>query len=76
VISPVATVSIDWGRRPVSIEYQCVGIDDGSLPLLTVQGTDDEYGTLGQVHGITDRVAQTEVVELVIPAQAGIFMRQ
>ncbi len=33
-------------------------------PLLAVQGIDDEYGTLEQVHGIARRVAQTEIVEL------------
>jgi pimeloyl-ACP methyl ester carboxylesterase len=33
-------------------------------PLLAVQGVDDEYGTLEQVHGIARRVAQAEIVEL------------
>ena len=64
MISTVDTVSIDRGRRPVGIEYQWVGNDDGPLPLMVVQGADDVYGTLAQVHGIADRVAQTVVVEL------------
>ena len=33
-------------------------------PLLAVQGLDDEYGTLAQVHGIACRVQQTELLEL------------
>lgn len=33
-------------------------------PLLAVQGLDDEYGTLEQVHGIARRVNQAKVVEL------------
>jgi len=33
-------------------------------PLLAVQGIDDEYGTLEQVHGIGRRLNQCEVVEL------------
>jgi len=32
-------------------------------PLLAVQGLDDEYGTLEQVHGIARRAAQARVVE-------------
>ncbi len=47
---------LDW-----SIEDKIVAI---RCPLLAVQGIDDEYGTLAQVHGIERRVAQTEVVEL------------
>lgn len=33
-------------------------------PLLAVQGLDDEYGTLAQVHGIAERVPGTEVLVL------------
>lgn len=33
-------------------------------PLLAVQGLDDEYGTLAQIHGIARRVPQTELLEL------------
>jgi pimeloyl-ACP methyl ester carboxylesterase len=47
----------DW-----SIENELAAIE---CPLLAVQGLDDEYGSLEQVHGIARRAAQTEVVELV-----------
>lgn len=33
-------------------------------PLLAVQGVDDEYGTLEQIHGIARRVPQTRTLEL------------
>jgi pimeloyl-ACP methyl ester carboxylesterase len=33
-------------------------------PLLAVQGLDDEYGTLEQIHGIARRVPQTTLLEL------------
>ncbi|MFZ2295616.1 MAG: alpha/beta hydrolase [Polaromonas sp.] len=33
-------------------------------PLLAVQGLDDEYGTLKQIHGIARLVPQTELLEL------------
>jgi pimeloyl-ACP methyl ester carboxylesterase len=33
-------------------------------PLLAVQGLDDEYGTLQQVHGIAQRLPQTELLSL------------
>jgi pimeloyl-ACP methyl ester carboxylesterase len=33
-------------------------------PLLAVQGVDDPYGTLAQVHGIQDRVAETRLLVL------------
>jgi len=33
-------------------------------PLLAVQGLDDEYGTLAQIHGIRERVPQTQTLEL------------
>jgi len=33
-------------------------------PLLAVQGLDDEYGTLAQIHGIARQVPQTELLEL------------
>jgi pimeloyl-ACP methyl ester carboxylesterase len=33
-------------------------------PLLAMQGLDDEYGTLAQVHGITEQVPQAQVLEL------------
>lgn len=46
----------DW-----SIENE---IEDIRCPLLAVQGLDDEYGTLEQVHGIARRAAHARVVEL------------
>ena len=46
----------DW-----SIENELEAI---RCPLLAVQGLDDEYGTLEQIHGIARRVAQTEIAEL------------
>ena len=33
-------------------------------PLLAVQGLDDEYGTLAQLHGIAQRVPQTRMLKL------------
>jgi pimeloyl-ACP methyl ester carboxylesterase len=33
-------------------------------PLLAVQGVDDEYGTMAQIHGIARRVPQAELLEL------------
>jgi len=47
--------------RAWSIENEISAI---SCPLLAVQGVDDEYGTLEQVHGIARPVAQAEIVEL------------
>ena len=40
--------------------------DIGGLtgPLLAVQGLDDEYGTLEQIHGIARRLPHTELLEL------------
>jgi pimeloyl-ACP methyl ester carboxylesterase len=35
-----------------------------SCPLLAVQGLDDEYGTLEQIHGIQRRLPWTRIVEL------------
>ena len=46
----------DW-----SIENELAAIE---CPLLAVQGLDDEYGSLEQIHGIARRALQTEVVEL------------
>jgi pimeloyl-ACP methyl ester carboxylesterase len=44
-----------------SIEDEIAAI---ACPLLAVQGIDDEYGTLAQIHGIAQRVPQTELLEL------------
>ena len=46
----------DW-----SIESDIARI---SCPVLAVQGLDDEYGTMAQMHGIAQRVAQAEVLAL------------
>jgi pimeloyl-ACP methyl ester carboxylesterase len=51
--------------RQWSIEAEIAAIQ---CPLLAVQGLDDEYGTLEQVHGIARRAPQTELLEL---AQCG-----
>ena len=47
--------------RAWSIENEIATI---ACPLLAVQGLDDEYGTLEQIHGIARRVAHTETVEM------------
>jgi len=47
-----------WSIEPMLGGLRC--------PILAVQGTDDEYGTLAQVEGIRERAPQTEVV--VLPA--------
>lgn len=39
-------------------------IDAIRCPLLAVQGLDDEYGTMKQIHGIVRRVPHTETLEL------------
>ncbi len=46
----------DW-----SIERE---IESIACPLLAVQGLDDEYGTLEQIHGVARRVPHTELLEL------------
>jgi len=51
--------------REWSIEAE---LDSVRCPLLAVQGLDDEYGTLEQIHGIARRVPQTQTLEL---AQCG-----
>lgn len=35
-----------------------------ACPVLAVQGVDDEYGTLAQIHGIAERLPQTQLLEL------------
>lgn len=47
--------------RAWSIEAELESI---RCPLLAVQGLDDEYGSLEQIHGIARRVTQTELLEL------------
>ena len=57
-----------WNNIWLQPEFRNWSIEDEistiRCPLLAVQGVDDEYGTLGQIHGIARRVAQTEVVEI------------
>jgi len=57
-----------WNRIWLHPPFKQWSIEDeiGSIacPLLAVQGRDDEYGTLEQIHGIARRVPQTELVEL------------
>lgn len=59
-----------WGWNDVWLhpDFQSWNIE-GELasiraPLLAVQGLDDEYGTLAQIHGIARQVAHTELLEL------------
>ena len=47
--------------RHWSIADEIASID---CPLLAVQGIDDEYGTLAQIHGIARVVAQTQLLEV------------
>lgn len=47
--------------REWSIEAELASI---RCPLLAVQGVDDEYGTLEQIHGIARRVPQTRLLAL------------
>ncbi len=39
-------------------------IESIACPLLAIQGIDDQYGTLEQIHGIQRRVPQTDLLEL------------
>ena len=52
---------LDPAFRYWSIENDIAGLTG---PLLAVQGLDDEYGTLAQIHGIASRLPQTELLEL------------
>jgi pimeloyl-ACP methyl ester carboxylesterase len=52
---------LDPEFRDWSIEYELAAIN---CPVLAVQGFDDEYGSLAQIRGIAERVAQTELLEL------------
>ncbi|UCH38921.1 MAG: alpha/beta hydrolase [Gammaproteobacteria bacterium] len=59
-----------WGWNDIWLLPQFRGwsiedeIGDIRCPLLAVQGVNDEYGTLEQVHGIARRVKQAEIIEL------------
>ncbi len=52
---------LDPAFRAWSIEAEIAGI---RCPLLALQGLDDEYGTLRQIQGIKQRLAQTELLSL------------
>jgi pimeloyl-ACP methyl ester carboxylesterase len=52
---------LDPAFRDWSIEQDIKTI---TCPLLAMQGIDDEYGTLAQVHGIRGHVPQTQVLAL------------
>lgn len=47
--------------RNWNIEPEVAGV---RCPVLAIQGKNDEYGTLAQVHGIRARAPQTQVLEL------------
>ena len=57
-----------WNRiwlQPPFRDWSIEGeIESITCPLLAVQGVDDEYGTLEQIHGIARRVPQTQLLEL------------
>jgi len=52
---------LDPAFRAWSIEQEVGAI---RCPLLAIQGLDDEYGTLEQIHGIARRVPQARLLEL------------
>lgn len=52
---------LDPAFREWSIEAELATI---RCPLLAVQGLDDEYGTLAQIHGIRARLPHTELLQL------------
>ena len=52
---------LDPAFRDWSIEAEIASI---TCPLLAVQGLDDEYGTLAQIHGIQRRLPQARLLEL------------
>jgi pimeloyl-ACP methyl ester carboxylesterase len=57
-----------WNRIWLHPPFRAWSIEDEvaaiRCPLLAVQGVDDEYGTLEQIHGIARRVPQTRLLEL------------
>ena len=52
---------LDPAFRSWSIEAEIATV---RCPLLALQGLDDEYGTLRQIHGIAEHLPQTELLEL------------
>ena len=55
------TIWLDARFRDWSIESELAAI---TCPVLAVQGLDDPYGTMEQIHGIARRVPQTELLKL------------
>lgn len=55
------TIWLNPSFRAWSIEEEVRAIQ---CPVLAVQGLDDEYGTLEQIHGIARRVPQTQLLAL------------
>ena len=59
-----------WGWNRIWLDppfkHWSIEAEIGTLtcPLLAVQGLDDEYGTLAQIHGIAHRLLRTELLEL------------
>ncbi|MEY4345502.1 MAG: alpha/beta hydrolase [Pseudomonadota bacterium] len=57
-----------WNRVWLSPEFRSWSIENElpaiTCPVLAIQGLDDEYGTVQQVHGIVQRVPQTKVLEI------------
>ena len=57
-----------WNRIWLDPEFRQWSIEEEiatiKCPLLAVQGLDDEYGTLAQIHGIAQRVPQTQLLEM------------
>ena len=52
-------LSPDFRRWSIEDEIRAI-----TCPVLAVQGLDDEYGTLEQIHGIARRLPQTALLEL------------
>ena len=52
-------LSADFENWTIEREIEAI-----RCPLLAIQGIDDEYGTLAQIHGIARRLPQTELLEL------------
>ena len=55
------TIWLDPAFRTWSIAAE---IESITCPLLALQGVNDEYGTMNQIHGIARAVPQTELLEL------------
>lgn len=60
-----SSVFHSWNETWLSPEFRDWNIEDQvariTCPVLAIQGTDDEYGSLEQIHGIKRLAAQTEL---------------